>query len=135
MSMLPAELATGIRLIDQQHGELLYTLDHLTDEGALKPHSDEFLEAFSHLGSMLIKHFQDEEEVFTSGGMPVHDAFEHIAAHTRIIEQYAEINFDVMSQKPDALGSLASLLKRWIIDHLLEYDLKIHGNPLRDPRA
>lgn len=134
MSRLPAELSTGFRLIDQQHGELLRILDHLTDEEALKLHSDDFLEAFSRLGAMLIKHFQDEEAVFTSGEMPVHDAFEHVAAHTRIIEQYAGMNFDVMSQKPDALGSLASLLKRWIIDHLLEYDLKIHGNPLQDPR-
>jgi hemerythrin len=50
---------------------------------------------------------------------------EHVEAHTAILEQYAQMNCDLMEGK--TLGRSQALLevKGWIIDHLHRYDSRI----------
>ena len=115
----------GVHSIDREHSALIAQLNRLIENPLAEPASESFAEVLSHLGPQISAHFDSEEGVLKSCGMPADEVAEHVGAHTDILEQYAQMNCDLMEGK--TLGRTQALLevKGWIIDHLRRYDSQI----------
>lgn len=57
--------------------------------------------------------------------MPAGDVEAHLRGHQDILEQYTQLCFDLMQSKTRSIAEISQMVKAWIIDHLVEHDLKI----------
>lgn len=115
----------GVQSIDREHYALLTQLNRLIENPLADPASESFVDVLSHLGPQISAHFDSEEGVLKSCGMPAHEVAEHVEAHTEILEQYAQMNCDLMEGKPLSRSDALLTVKGWIIDHLRRYDSRI----------
>jgi hemerythrin-like metal-binding protein len=115
----------GVQSIDKEHYALLTQLNRLIENPLAEPASESFAEVLSQLGPQICAHFDSEERVLRSCGMPADEVAEHVEAHTEILEQYAQMNCDLMEGKALARSEAMREVKGWIIDHLRNYDSRI----------
>lgn len=115
----------GVQSIDKEHFALLTQLNRLIENPLAEPTSESFAEVLSQLGPQICAHFDSEERVIRSCGMPADEVAEHVEAHTEILEQYAQMNCDLMEGKTLARSEALREVKGWIIDHLRRYDSRI----------
>jgi hemerythrin-like metal-binding protein len=124
-SYLPPFLLIGVPSIDREHQDLLVLLVRLSHNPDAHMQSEPIAETLRRLGEQLGRHFRNEERLFGSCGMPRQDVLAHVKAHQKILAQYAQLNSDLMQGNEPALADIAQLVKEWIVDHLLEHDVKI----------
>lgn len=122
---LNASLMVGIPSIDAEHLELIARLDSVLSDPHAHPDSDAFSEYLSKLGHLLVSHFTHEEKLLVATGMPADEISEHIHVHGEILEQYTQLNFDLMQGKAYDKISVLTMIKDWIVTHVICYDLKI----------
>lgn len=115
----------GVQSIDREHAALITQLNRLIENPKAEPASESFADILSHIGPAISAHFDSEEDVLKSIGIPAHELAEHIEAHTEILEQYAQMNCDLMEGKPLSRSDALLTVKGWIIDHLRDYDSRI----------
>ncbi len=93
------------------------------------PHSDPGSEPVgditSKIGAIILKHFENEEKLFTAIPMPDDEKAAHIRAHDEILDQYTQPQLDQMSGKLLDRAPTISLIQQWLLDHLTTHDLKI----------
>lgn len=118
-------MLVGVQSIDREHSALITQLNRLIENPQAIPESEPFADVLSHLGPQISAHFDSEEGVLKSIGMPPHELAEHVEAHTEILEQYAQMNCDLMEGKALARSDALLMIKGWIIDHLRRYDSRI----------
>ena len=82
-------------------------------------------EILSQLGGQINAHFTNEETIFKSFGMPVDEIASHVQAHTDILDQYTRLNFDLMQGKAFTRSDVLLMIKGWIIEHVICFDLNI----------
>jgi hemerythrin-like metal-binding protein len=115
----------GVHSIDREHSALLTQLNRLIENPLAEPASESFADVLSNLGPQISAHFDNEEGVLKSCGMPASEVAEHVEAHTDILEQYAQMNCDLMDGKSLTRPQALLQVKGWIIDHLRRYDSRI----------
>lgn len=115
----------GVPSIDREHSALISQLNRLIENPLAEPDSESFAEILSLLGPQISSHFDDEEMVLKTCGMPAAEVAEHVEAHTEILEQYAQMNCDLMEGKPLSRSDALREVKDWIVDHLRRYDSRI----------
>lgn len=123
----PLEFAirVGLPVIDREHVALVRQLDRLNADKEAQPGSEAFSEILSRLGRQINAHFDSEEEILRTCGMPPELVLEHIQAHTEILEQYARLNLELMAGKLHSRDEALGLVRRWIVDHVLNHDVRI----------
>ncbi len=123
----PLEFAIRIGLppIDRDHVALVKQLDRLNSHKEAHPGGETGSEVRSQLGHQINAHFDCEEEILRTCGMPPELVLAHIQAHTEIIEQYARLNLDLMAGKYCSREDALSLVRSWIVGHVLNHDVKI----------
>lgn len=115
----------GITSIDREHAALVDQLDRLQSNPALHPDSDAFTDLLSRLGRQINSHFESEEEILRTCGMPAEAVLEHFRAHTAILDEYARLNLDMMNGGALSREDALTLIRQWIVGHVLHHDLKI----------
>ena len=120
-------LLIGIESIDNQHRQLFDVLRRLHSMSAKPEDSIEFTELLGRLGRDLMAHFDTEEKMLHSCAMPAAQVLEHLGSHTQILQQYAELNFDLMKHQPLARADILQRVERWVIDHHKLHDLQIRN--------
>jgi hemerythrin-like metal-binding protein len=118
-------MKTGVASIDREHEALFAQLDRLLENPQAHPESEPFADVLSHLGPQISAHFDSEERILKSCGMPAHEVAEHVDAHTGILEQYAQMNCDLMEGKALARTEALRMVESWIVDHLRQFDCRI----------
>lgn len=111
--------------IDKEHYDLLSQFNALNSDIDLSAHSARFSEALSRLGQKISTHFDNEEKIFMSSEMSVDAMLAHVQAHSTILEQYTQLNLDLMDGKTFARVELLSMIKHWVIDHIVSHDVLI----------
>jgi len=124
-SSVPATLQIGLPSIDAEHGILMESLRRLHLAPAGEARSEPFLEVISQLGQQLILHFGNEEKFFNGCGMPASDVQSHFRAHNTILEQYAQLQDDLMTGKHLDQSAILNMIQHWITTHVMTHDLKI----------
>lgn len=124
-STMPSTLHIGLPSIDAEHGILMESLRrlHLAPSGNAR--SEPFLEVISQLGQQLIQHFDNEEKHLNGCGMPATEVNSHFRAHSTILEQYAQLQDDLMAGKLLDQSAILSMIQHWITTHITTHDLKI----------
>lgn len=120
-------LLIGIESIDNEHRELFDLLRRLRSMPAKPANSIEFSELLGRLGRDLMAHFGTEEKVLNSCAMPAAQVQRHLEAHTHILQQYAELNLDLMKHQPLARADILQMVENWVIDHIKLHDLQIRN--------
>jgi len=124
-STVPSALQTGLPSIDAEHGILMESLRRLHLAPAGEARSEPFLEVISQLGQQLIQHFDNEEKVLNNCNMPAADVHSHFRAHNAILEQYAQLQDDLMAGRNLDQPTILSMIQHWITTHVTTHDLKI----------
>lgn len=127
----PAAPLIGLPTIDAEHGFLMDSLRRLHQAPADEVRSEPFLEVISRLGLQIIEHFGNEEKILTACGMPVADVESHIRAHSAILEQYAQLQDDLMCGKELQQSSILTMIQHWIVAHVAVHDTKITQHLVR----
>ena len=117
--------SVGIKSIYRQHAALVDQLDRLQSNPDVHPGSDAFTELLSRLGRQINAHFDHEEEILRTCGMPAEVVLQHFHAHTEILDQYAHLNLNMMNGGELSRDEALALIRKWIVDHVLHHDLKI----------
>lgn len=111
--------------MDHEHDRLVDHLDRLQFDHEAHPDTDAFTDLLSRLGREINTHFDSEEEILRACGMPNEMVLEHIRAHTAILEQYARLNLELMAGTQVTRDEALSMVREWIVDHVLHHDLKL----------
>ena len=122
---LDPSMLIGVPLIDSEHRALISQLNRLIGDVQAHTGSAAFSEVLSQLGRQINAHFDDEECILGSCGMPVDEVAVHVQAHSEILDQYATLNLDLMQGKQVSRAEVLLMIKGWFVDHLLQYDTKI----------
>ena len=123
--MLHSSLLTGVPSIDQEHDALIVNLNAFLNNPKALIGSDTFSEYLSELGLQIMRHFKNEEKILVSSTMPSDEIKRHIRVHGKIIEQYIQLNQDLMAGKAVDRNQVLAMIKEWIVSHVISYDLKI----------
>ncbi len=115
----------GLPEIDRQHLALVAQLNRLIGSEAAELPSPIMSEVLSRLGRDLVAHFQHEESEFARLGLPADLAAAHVAAHSEILSEYVGLNFELMRPHHHSRGSVLVLLRSWITDHIVTFDLSL----------
>lgn len=115
----------GLPTIDAEHSMLIESLRRLHQAPSGETRSEPFLEVISQLGQQLIQHFSNEEKHLKNCSMPAADVRSHIRAHNHILEQYTQLQDDLMAGKDLNQASILTMIQHWIITHVTTHDLKI----------
>lgn len=115
----------GLPEIDSQHLALFAQFDRLIGKPHSHPVAEPFSEILSQLGRQIDAHFVSEESLLKACGMPPEELAEHLAAHEEILEQYAQLNLDLIAGKGIGQQSILEMVRRWIVDHIHQYDSRI----------
>ena len=118
-------LALGVPSIDREHFALLAHLDRLLINESALPGSEAFSEALGRIGPQISTHFENEEGYMRRCGMPPDDVAAHVAAHHQILEQYVQLNYDLMKGRVPTRSDALQMIRAWIVDHVRQHDLRI----------
>ncbi len=124
-SQVDPNLYIGVSAIDREHAVLLHQMNRLIDDSAASSDSEKLSDILSRLGTQLAAHISHEEEYLATLPMPAEDLASHRAAHVTILEQYCQLNMDQMLHKSPNRDEILTKFRAWIVDHIIEHDLKI----------
>lgn len=130
-------LQIGLPVIDEQHRALTALVDKLMATPTAKVDSEQAGDVFFKIGRLLEIHFETEETLMKHYGVPA-DWFEaHREEHTRILNECADINLQVMAGRTLTVADIFPLLRELIIGHIVRYDLgiktRLEGTPVSRP--
>ncbi len=121
------ELLIGVPSIDQEHADLVVELDALANDPQAHPEGNAFSTTLGRLGAKIGEHFANEEKVLKSIGMADDEFSQHAVAHDEILEEYTQLNFDLMDGKVFERSAVLASIRGWIIDHIRSHDIKIRA--------
>ncbi len=116
--------SVGIEDIDDDHKKLVLLIQKLF--GALiSAQGAEYVKTvFFELIDYTRYHFEREEEIYEKYNY--HELEHHKQLHQDLIQQVLDISKDIISggQTEQISDEFYEFLKRWLVDHILEEDLK-----------
>ena len=118
-------LKIGEPLIDKEHAFLIKRLEYLVDELQPPPENELFFAILSEIGFEIGKHFAHEEVIIKTLRMPDAEVQRHLHAHNEIIEQFVQLNLDLMDGQSFSRLDILRMVKAWVVGHILEYDLAL----------
>lgn len=124
-AQFPPHLLIGVRSIDREHQALVMSLDCLIGNPRGTPEAEHVTDILSLLNRQIIEHFESEENVMKSLGVPADEMALHMEAHNLIIEQFSHLHLDLMHGRGIGMDVIIPMIKQWIFDHLAVHDMKI----------
>lgn len=110
--------------IDNQHKELVETIDKLFQILGIDKDEKKLLDIFLKLEKYAVDHFETEEKYFKK--FKYDGAEEHIQEHESFKKKVLEIKDKYLQNKKSGVISfeLADFLEDWLLDHLVTMDQK-----------
>ena len=129
MFEMKPEYYTGIEKIDQEHArlfELAQETYELLNNDILQDKSDSLLHLISELINYTRTHFSHEEEYQQSIGYA--ELKQHAAQHRAFEDRLMAFDLDSIESdfkgQNETVESLLNFLGTWLINHILEVDMK-----------
>jgi hemerythrin-like metal-binding protein len=114
----------GIEELDYEHQCLIEEINKLHGELLEHVDTDRICDTLGRIHSRMQAHFALEEHVMMSHEYPHYAA--HKAEHESLLDEYAELMTKL--EREPSLGdreAIESILRQWIIDHILTSDKKM----------
>jgi hemerythrin len=115
----------GQAAIDDQHHQLVELANRLLERPEATMHDEAVVDILTALGKALDQHFRSEELIMRQLGMPEAQLAEHVRAHNRILDQYAELNISAASGESYRAADVFVQVIDWVGHHMVDYDLAI----------
>ena len=117
----------GMKLIDEQHGELLNWIEMLDDEPGAVITSRSFVESMSAVKRLETLHFETEEIFMQRAGVPLDRLAAHVNAHGKLISRLVRFELDATKGIRKSAASAHRAIKDEVLGHIVKYDM-----PLRE---
>jgi hemerythrin len=115
----------GLAAIDDQHRGLVELANRLLEYPEATMRDEAVVDILTALGKALDKHFRSEEVIMHQFGMPARQLAEHVHAHNRILDQYAELNITAAGGASYRAADIFTQVIDWVGHHMVDYDLAI----------
>jgi hemerythrin len=115
-------LSVGIQKLDQQHKELIKTINSLIEKENFDDDSEAIAEALDRMTRYADYHFKTEEQLMREHGYPDYASQER--EHTEFKTKTANFCIDAIAQKQALPRELLTYLRNWVTHHILETDMK-----------
>jgi hemerythrin len=134
MITLPDDLKVGIAKIDEQHLELINRVNRLSDVDEQRLVVKEIEKTLDLLGSYVVQHFKDEEEIQKQCNFPKHEW--HKEQHEAFVLTFQNLKADFIASGATAIFimKLVDTLTDWLINHIKGADVEI-GKHYRERQA
>jgi hemerythrin-like metal-binding protein len=117
------ELSISNFKIDEQHRKLIDIANNLLQAIHKNAPKKEFSTILHGLREYTVFHFNDEEEYMKSIGYPYLN--QHVDEHMQIKKKVKDFQHSVFVGDYIDKNLIREMLKSWLIDHILNCDLKI----------
>ncbi|MCL1828179.1 MAG: hemerythrin family protein [Oscillospiraceae bacterium] len=125
MISVTSDMLTHVKLIDEQHHELFNRINAVESMGAAPDEKKKTEETLDFLGSYIVKHFEEEEEIQLETGYPQHRW--HHEMHSWYIAEYhklrKEYNENGFSEQFSHL--LNESIMKWFVRHVKHVDVEL----------
>jgi hemerythrin len=111
----------GIDALDNQHKEIVTLVGEVYESIIAKKPGDLHLELLTRLLNLTKSHFVAEEQVLRTRLYP--DYLRHKAAHEGLARNLMEFRAQIVRRERELTVEYADLMKLWLIDHFVEFDL------------
>lgn len=118
-------LKVGVQGVDDQHKAIAKLVDTISAWSDSDPNTEAISDAMTTIGRLIREHFNSEEKILAQLGAPASEIEAHKSDHTRLINEYVDLLMHVINSRPVPTSQLAGLLRSWLSDHIVNYDLKI----------
>ena len=115
----------GMKLIDEQHKELLGWIEKLNDQPGASVTSKSFVRAISAVKRLEQLHFETEETFMKRAGVPLDQMAGHIREHSRLLDLLVEIVTDGDDGIRKTAAEAHRAIKDQVIGHIVRYDLPL----------
>lgn len=116
------KLSVGIDEIDEQHKKWISIINDLHDS-ILDGKSRDTLEKIANdMEAYTFHHFSEEEKLLEKIGYP--ELFEHSRVHFNFRQEISRLKNDILSRKGILSTQVMGVLKNWLLDHIMEEDMK-----------
>gem|GEM_PF-426667 len=116
-------LCIGVYAIDKQHMKLVELVDEFLEAVARGRGDDITEEIIARLREYTVRHFHDEESYMEEIHYPARG--EHHAAHRELARSVKLFQRDLYKRRDVSVDVLRHFLKKWLISHILDCDMKI----------
>jgi hemerythrin len=113
----------GIESIDLQHKKLFHMICDFKNAINKQNMFQQMGTTLKFIADYTQKHFKSEEKFMRANNYPGYA--NHKVMHAELIKQTSEILIKIRNDKHVAPSQLLDFLMRWLLDHILEEDLKI----------
>jgi hemerythrin-like metal-binding protein len=117
--------ALGLPAIDREHRELTALANRLHEHPEATCRDEVVVDILTALGKFLVVHFRNEEAIMRQLGMPEDMVDEHVRAHNRILDQYADLNIAAAGGDAYRAADIFVHVMEWVGRHMVDYDLRI----------
>jgi hemerythrin len=119
------DLIVGVKLIDDEHKELIDRINAVLDMGTKSFSDAETKKTVDMLGDYIHKHFSDEEELQRKCGYPKHEW--HKGQHKIYIGEFDKLKheFEKNGASPAFSLALNNSIVGWILRHIKTVDVEL----------
>ena len=120
-----AEYSVGNAGIDQEHLELIETINALHEDLLNAVSSDSVVESLGEIYANVAAHFALEERLMREAGYEEYDS--HKEDHEVLLDQITEIVDRLEMKGLYEEQALSSTLDSWFSEHFRTHDARLHG--------
>lgn len=119
-------LLTGIPAVDRQHRDIARLGAKMLKETGLPLTSERFGDYFAEFWQLVADHFETEEKLMRTLGLPDDQVEVHIREHSALLERLIQANVhSAMVSEWKHVSDIAHELITIIIDHITHFDLSL----------
>jgi hemerythrin-like metal-binding protein len=118
-------LSVNIRLIDDQHRQLVNLINRLYRAMQTGSKREETAAILDELVEYTVYHFNAEEELFSGHGYP--EEIPHKNTHKQLVGQVVEFQRKFKSGDSELDMELLQFLKNWLVQHIMKTDKRYAG--------
>lgn len=118
-------LSVGVRVVDEQHQQLLHMFNSLGDAMRAGTGHEELIKLMHGLASYALEHFSTEEELMQQ--IQYGEYEDHHAKHQEFTAKILAFNEEHKRGNALLTTEVHLYLRDWIVNHIMETDLRMKG--------
>ena len=115
----------GMKLIDEQHQELLIWIEKLNDEPTAAITAKPFVASMSAVKRLAALHFETEEMFMQRAGFPLDQMAQHVCEHARLLDLLVAAGLDGGAGLRRTAAEAYRTIADEVLGHIVKFDLPL----------
>lgn len=112
----------GDPLIDRQHADLFASLRQIGSLHERRLDDEKVIDHLTRISEQLRQHFLSEEALMKRVSVPPEEIARHQAEHLRILEELAQLHFNIMQGRVNWVADVFGQISNWVAGHVEAFD-------------